>query len=154
MLAGGCLCMWSCQLQWQWETRCELCTVSTFVNTPDDEYNEDDNYIYFLLQNPDLCFSFSVCLHCHMEVWNFAFTGSDQSVATHAQPRVCSITHTIIFKLLILLINVLWLLMSPLPALVIPFPNCMLSHTNYHTAPQPKWTRDMKWRIWDLEILW
>lgn len=66
MLAGGCQCIQSCQLQWQWETRCELCTVSTFVNTPDDEYNEEDNYIYFLLENLDCVSLLFVCTAMEM----------------------------------------------------------------------------------------
>lgn len=53
--------------------------MSTFVNTPDDEYKEQDNYIYFLLQNPDLCVSCSACLH-HLDedVCEICCTGSDR----------------------------------------------------------------------------
>lgn len=63
------VCMWSYQL---WKTRCELCSLSTFVNTCDDEYN--GTYIYFLLQKLHLCFP--ACVHHHEDVWTFLLLGT------------------------------------------------------------------------------
>lgn len=150
MLAGGCLCMWSCQLHWQlWAVYCEhICKTHLVMNTM------KMRTISIFSCQIQTCFSSSVCLHRYVDdVWNL-LTGSDHLLPHMHNLQLCSIPHTIIFKLLILSINALLLLMSlslisfsKLSFSEISLTQTIIQHfvQRYYVVLYTIWTRDMNW---------
>lgn len=119
-----------------------LCTMSTFVNTPDDEYKERRQLCLYSLAKSRPLFFFACLFAPPCKCVNFIFSSVHLLPHMH-NLKLCSIAHTIIFKLLILLINLI--LLSFL--LSFPFPNCMLEIWNGQYK-----IGDIQWNQWILVL--